>query len=220
MRLLLTGFEPFGGETVNPSAEVVRGIDVSPVPGVELHTAVLPVRGRISLERLLPLLDDIEPDAWIGLGEAGGRSHVSVERVGINLLVDRGDRARPNEEQTLVEGGPAAYFARWPVAGLARHIMEAGVPAAVSNTAGTYICNEVTYVVLHHLATSPRWSGREMTAGFLHLPYLPGQAAAKRADTPSMVLETQVRGVRAAIEATRERLRLSAATTTAPAAAS
>ena len=116
----------------------------------------------------------------------------------------------------LVDGAPAAYFARWPVADVARHIVEAGVPAAVSNTAGTYICNEVTYAVLHYLATSPRWSRREPTAGFLHLPYLPAQAAPKREGTPSMSLETQLRGVGAAIEFTRERLVLRAGTVAAP----
>lgn len=210
MRLLLTAFEPFGGETLNPSAEVLRAIEAAPPSDVDLHTAVLSVRGRISFDRLLPLLDDLAPDAWIGLGEAGGRPHLSVERTGINLLVDRGDPDRAADEQTLVEGAPAAYFTRWPVAGVAQRIADAGVPAAVSNTAGTYICNEVTYAVLHHLATAPRWSAREVTAGFLHLPYLPDQAATKPARTPSVALDAQVRGVRAAIEFTRERAALDA----------
>lgn len=200
MRLLLTGFEPFGGETLNPSAEVVHAIEAERLPGIDLHTSILPVRGRISFERLLPLIDDLEPDAWIGLGEAGGRPQVSVERVAINLLVDRNDPMHPNEEQTLVNGGPAAYFTRWPVTALVRHMADAGVRVAVSNTAGTYICNEVTYVTLHHLATASGWAGRNMTAGFVHLPYLPEQVATKAAGTPSMSLEMQVRSVRLAIE--------------------
>jgi pyroglutamyl-peptidase len=115
-----------------------------------------------------------------------------VERVGINVLID----GRGAPEQALVEEGPAAYFSRLPVAEVAAAITRAGVPAQVSNTAGTYICNEVTYLVQHHLATT----GRDLVSGFIHLPFLPEQAAARPPATPSMALETQVRGVRAAIE--------------------
>lgn len=196
MRLLLTGFEPFGGETVNPSWQVASALAATPVEGVTLTILELPVRGRISFDRLLPVLAAGEHDAWLGLGEAGGRPFLSVERVGINLLVD----GRGAEEQPLVEGGPAAYFSRLPVAALAAAISKAGVPAQVSNSAGTYICNEVTYVVQHHLATS----GRELVSGFIHLPFLPEQAAAKPTGTPSMALETQVLGVRTAIECLRD----------------
>lgn len=192
MRLLLTAFEPFGGEAVNPSQEVARAIAAQPPAGVEVDTLVLPVRGRISFERLLPALDGGAYDAWLGLGEAGGRAPLSVERVGINVLVD----GRGAPEETLVEGGPAAYFSRLPVLDLARAIIEAGVPAQVSNTAGTYICNEVTYVVQHHLATT----GRDLPSGFIHLPFLPQQVLTKPPATPSMPLDTQVAGVRAAIE--------------------
>jgi len=196
MRLLLTGFEPFGGETVNPSWEVARAIEASPPGGIELTTLRLPVTGRISFDRLLPTLEAGDFDAWLGLGEAGRRPHLSVERVGINVLVD-GPGA---PEQTLVEGGPAAYFSQLPVLELATAIAAAGAPARVSNTAGTYICNEVTYVVQHHLATSDR----SMPSGFIHLPYLPEQALNKRPDTPSMALETQVLGVRTALEFVRD----------------
>jgi pyroglutamyl-peptidase len=198
MRLLLTGFEPFGGERVNPSGEVVRAIEAAPPSGVELTSMILPVRGRISFEQLVPALAD--HDAWLGLGEAGGRAQLSVERVGINVLVDRGPESPTHEEQTLVEGAPAAYFSQLPVGDLAVRISEAGSPATVSNSAGTYICNEVTYVVQHHLATS----GRAMPSGFIHLPYLPEQIQGKRPGTPSMALDTQQLGVRAAIDCIRE----------------
>ncbi|MSP22981.1 MAG: pyroglutamyl-peptidase I [Dehalococcoidia bacterium] len=196
MRLLLTGFEPFGGETVNPSWQVARALDASPPEGVTLTTLELPVRGRISFERLLPALDSGDFDAWLGLGEAGGRSVLSVERVGINVLID----GRGAAEQPLVEDGPAAYFSRLPVAEVAAAISMGGVPAQVSNSAGTYICNEVTYVVQHHLAAV----GRDLPSGFIHLPFLPAQAATKPPGTPSMALDTQVAGVRAAIECLRE----------------
>lgn len=203
MRLLLTGFEPFGGETVNPSGEVVRAIAADPPRDVDVTPLVLPVRGRISFEALLPVLDSREHDAWLGLGEAGGRPHLSVERVGINVLVDRSVSGRPGEEQPLVEDGPAAYFSRLPVAGLAHYIAGAGTPAAVSNTAGMCICNEVTYVVQHHLAST----ARDLPSGFIHLPYLPEQAATKPPGTPSLDLASQLAGVRAAVEFVRDLVR-------------
>jgi pyroglutamyl-peptidase len=196
MRLLVTGFEPFGGEAVNPSWQVACALAAAPPEGVTLTTLELPVRGRISFERLLPALDGGDFAAWLGLGEAGGRAVLSVERLGINVLID----GRGAEEQPLVEDGPAAYFSRLPVAAVAAAIVRGGVPAQVSNSAGTYICNEVTYVVQHHLAGA----GRDIPSGFIHLPFLPEQAASKPPGTPSMALGTQVAGVRAAIECLRE----------------
>ena len=194
MRLLLTGFEPFGVETLNPSQEVVRAIASEPPPGLKVDTFILPVVGRISFERLIPAFDTGGYDAWLGLGEAGGRPHLSVERVGINLLVDTGPLSPDHSEQTLVEDGAAAYFSTLPVTALAEAMSAAGAPTRVSNTAGAYICNEVLYAMSHHLAIT----GRDVAAGFVHLPYLPAQTVSKPAQ-PSMALETQVLGVRAAI---------------------
>ena len=200
MRLLLTGFEPFDGERINPSAVVVRELEGSRPAGVDLTAMILPVRGRISFELLLPELDRGGYDGWLGLGEAGGRPQLSVERIGVNVLVDRGPDSNTPKEQALVEGGPAAYFSQLPVAELVARMAEAGAPAALSNTAGTYICNEVTYAVQHHLAQT----GRAMPSGFIHLPYLPEQIHGKRPGMPSMALDTQVLGVRTAIECLSE----------------
>lgn len=197
MRLLLTGFEPFGGETVNPSGEIVRALEADPPPGVELTALVLPVRFRSVAEGILPTLDS--HDAWLGLGEAGGRAHLSVERVGINVFVDGSLPIEKREELTIREGGPDAYFARLSLHDIATAMRDAGAPAAVSNTAGTYCCNESLYTVQHHLAET----GADMPSGFVHLPYLPEQVASKPAGTPSMALETQVLGIRAAIEVMR-----------------
>ena len=200
MRLLLTGFEPFGGETVNPSAEILHALASDPPKGVDLTTLKLPVRGRVSFELLLPALSEGNFDAWLGLGQASGRPPLSVERVGINMLVTRDEQRGANNEQLLVEDGPAAYFSQLPVVQLAQHITDVGAPAIVSNSAGTYICNEVTYVVQHHLASA----GRELPSGFIHLPYLPEQLVGKPPATPSMALETQLLGVRAAVEFVRD----------------
>ena len=200
MRLLLTGFEPFGGEIVNPSEAVVRVIGADPPPGVELTVLVLPVQLNSGFEHLLPALIAEPFDAWLGLGEAGGRAQLSVERVGINVFVDSARPVAQREEQAIVEGGPAGYFSRLPQARLAQRMSAAGAPTAVSNTAGTYYCNESLYVVQHHLATM----GFDMPSGFIHLPYLPQQIADKPPGTLSMSLETQIVGVRAAIAGVRE----------------
>ncbi len=199
MRLLLTGFEPFGGESINPSQEVVRLLAETPPAGAEVTPLVLPVRSGVGLGMLAPAFDDGDYDAWLGLGQAGARVALSVERVGINVLVDRAsddDRDDGPPEQAIVKDGPAGYFSQLPVHDLARHISAAGVPAVVSNSAGTYICNEVLYAMQHHFALT----ARHRPSGFIHLPYLPEQAEGKRMGTPSMPLETQVAGVRAAVE--------------------
>ena len=200
MKLLLTGFEPFGGEALNPSWEVAQAVEAAPPAEVVVTALSLPVVGRSSFERLLPALDGGAFDAWLGLGEAGGRAVLSVERVGINLLVDRGPLSSNHGEQTLVEGGAAAYFSRLPARELATAMAEAGAPAQVSNSAGTYICNEVIYVVQHHLAET----GRDMPSGFIHLPYLPQQVTKKPPQTASMALDTQVLGVTTAIACIRD----------------
>lgn len=200
MRLLLTGFDPFGGETVNPSGEIVRALAADPPSGVELTTMVLPVRFRSVAEGILPALESGAHDAWLGLGEAGSRAHLSVERVGINVFVDGSLPVVEREELTIREGGADAYFARLPLHEMASRIREAGAPSAVSNTAGTYCCNESLYTVQHYLAES----GGTLPSGFIHLPYLPEQVADKATGTPSMALGTQILGVRAAIEVVRE----------------
>ena len=195
MRLLLSGFEPFGGERVNPSWEVARAVAAAPPGGVDIELLRLPVRGGISFDRLIPAFEAGAFDVWIGLGEAGGRSHLSVERTGVNVLIDRDADGRAMPEQALVPDGPAAYFARLPVADLAAAMREAGAPAQVSETAGTYICNETLYAMLARLDAT----GGRALAGFIHLPYLPEQTVEKRAGTPSMALEAQALGVWAAI---------------------
>ena len=200
MRLLLSGFEPFGGESVNPSQEVVRRIAEAPPPGVGIETLVLPVRAGIALEQLVPAFERGEFDAWLGLGQAEGRAGLSVERLGVNLRIDRASDGSELAEETLIEGAAAAEFASVPVRRLVEAIRAAGVPAAASSSAGMYICNEVLFVMAQQLAAT----GSGALAGFIHLPFLPEQAAAKVAGTPSLALEAQLRGALAAIESLTE----------------
>ena len=199
MKLLLSGFEPFGGETINPSGAVLRAIESAPPPDIELTTLELAVRGRVSFKLLVTAFERGDYDAWLGLGQAGGRPRLSVERIGVNLLFDRDGESAAVVEHPLVEGAPVAYFAGLPVREIAERMTAAGAPTAVSSDAGTYICNEALYAMQHHLATV----GRDLPSGFVHLPYLPEQLAGKPPSTPSMELETQTLGVRTAVEFVR-----------------
>jgi pyroglutamyl-peptidase len=205
MRLLLTGFEPFNHSTVNPSQEVVRRLADDPPAGCELHTAILPVEHQRGPQALLRTLETSHPDAVVCLGESG-RAGLSIERVAINLIDDSipdnaGERVM---DRPAVEGGPTAYFVTLPVRRMQEAILAAGVPVDLSLSAGAFLCNQVAYTLLHYLATSR--PTENIPAGFIHLPRLPEQAAARQSSQPgqgsqpSLDLGTQVRGVQAALK--------------------
>ena len=202
MRLLITGFEPFGGESINPSALAAQRLAEEGFAGVEASWLVLPVVRYRCVERVVETIERGRPEVVVMLGQAGGRMRVTPERVAINV----DDFRRPDNagnqpvDEPHVPGGPAAYFCGLPVKEMVRRMREAGVPAAVSNTAGTYLCNHVSYGVLHAIATR----GLPVRAGYTHVPYLPEQAAAKDQDAPSLSLDTLVRGLRAAVLAALE----------------
>jgi len=198
-RVLLTGFEPFGGEAINPSWEVARRLE-SPGPDVELHRRLLPVHAQRVQEALAEAMARHEPDLVLALGQAGGRFQVTPERVGINLVIYR-DASGGTHEEPIVVDGPAAYFTTLDLHAMVAAMQRRGVPAGVSNSAGTYICNEVTYLTQHVAATGLR----SLPAGFIHLPYLPEQVT-KRAPTPSMAIETMLLGVGAALAAALQAL--------------
>jgi pyroglutamyl-peptidase len=199
MKLLLTGFEPFGGQTVNPSGRVVETLATHAIPGVDLHTAILPVDGERGPTTLLDAYQSTQPDAVICLGEAGRRMRISIERVAINLLDYRlpDNAGRQITDEPIIADGPAAYFCTLPVRALYQAVLDAGVPAELSLSAGTFLCNQVTYTLLHHLATH----GRRCPAGFIHLPFLPEQATRESWPVASMSLDTMIRGLMAAIAA-------------------
>jgi pyroglutamyl-peptidase len=206
MRILITGFEPFDNLTSNPSEEVARELAKNPPAGFELHSVILPVDHRRGPEELLRAFDLHQPEAVICLGEAGGRAGLSIERLAVNLVDDRiaDNSGEKWVDQPVVPGGPAAYFASLPIRSMQQAILEAGVPVELSLSAGTFLCNQILYVTLHHIATHYR--SKVIPAGFIHLPRLPEQAALMlaRGDTgvmPSMDLETQVRGLEAGLKA-------------------
>jgi pyroglutamyl-peptidase len=180
-RVLMTGFAPFGGESVNPSWQAVsllaaRRDDVAAVE--------LPCEFTASLPALRRALEEHRPELVVCAGQAGGRSEVTPERVAINLIDARipdNAGARP-VDAPVVPDGPAAYFTTLPVKACVAAIRAAGVPASVSHTAGTYVCNQVFYGLMHLLATE--FPG--VRGGFVHVPFSPEQVAASGKPAPSL----------------------------------
>ncbi len=172
-RVLITGFEPFGGSTVNPSEEIARNLHGREIAGHEVIAALLPCVFGTAIVELRRQVRAVKPSLVICLGQAGGRTAITPERVAINV-----DDARiPDNAGTqpvdrpVVRGGPAAYFSTLPVKAIVAGLRAEGVPAEVSQTAGTFLCNHVFYGLMHALRLRPGVRG-----GFIHVPYLPEQA--------------------------------------------
>ena len=186
MIILVTGFEPFTPYKVNPTEELARAFDGHHSGGAVVRSAVLPVHHADAATRVRELLASVRPDAVLHLGLAGRRARVAVERVAVNVM----DYTVPDNAgcqkigEPCVTGGPAAYFATVPVRTIVERLTEGGIPAYVSDTAGTYLCNQTLYTTLHAVAAKaspPR-------VGFLHVPLLPSMVAAAGLDEPSMDL--------------------------------
>ena len=191
--LLLTGFDPFGGSTLNPSWQVAQALDGQRMAGHQIVAAQLPTRFGESLLQLQALLVRHRPALVLCLGLAGGRAGLSLERVGININDARiPDNCGAQPIDTPVQAdGPAAYFASLPIKAMLRGVQRAGVPCEVSQTAGTFVCNHVLYGLMHLLAqgTAPRGA----RGGFVHVPWLSGQGE------PHLPLRDMVRGIHAAL---------------------
>jgi pyroglutamyl-peptidase len=198
MRILLTGFEPFGGSSVNPSEQVVRALDRQVVAGTQIVTAILPVDWEKSPGCLISAIQNHQPDAVLCLGEASGRNAISIERVALNLLDFRiPDNAGATIiDHPIIADGPAAYFSTLPVREIASAIQAAGIPAELSLTAGSYLCNQIFYHMMHFTASA----GKQIPAGFIHTPCLPQQAAARTTPLPSMDLQTILTAVTVSIK--------------------
>ena len=172
--VLMTAFEPFGGETINPSWEAVRSFDGKQIAGARIVVRQLPVVFATCGKVLAQALDEIQPDQVLCVGQAGGRSDITVERVAINVddaRIPDNDNQQPID-QPIVADGPAAYFSTLPIKAIVAALREVGVPASVSQTAGTFTCNNVMYSLLHWLKTT----NSSARGGFIHIPYMPEQA--------------------------------------------
>lgn len=194
---LVTGFDAFCGETINPSWQICERLP-SEIAGVRVVTRRLPCEFRRAIEVVAEAIERERPSIVICLGQAGGRAHLSVERVAINVDDARAeDNAgnRPIDEPIAVMG-PAAYFATLPIKAMVQAMRVAGVPAEVSNSAGTFVCNHVMYGVLHYVgSTAPA-----TRAGFIHVPYSEEQVLDKPA-IAAMSVATMLKGIEAAISA-------------------
>jgi pyroglutamyl-peptidase len=193
--VLLTGFEPFNKETINPAWEAVRALAGWRGEDFIVEARQLPCVFGLANRVLNDALDDLKPALVIAVGQAGGRVDLSVERVAINVddapIPDNAQRQLIDEP--IVRDGPAAYFSTLPIKAIVHGMRAAGLPASVSQTAGTFVCNHAFYGLMHATA------GSAVRAGFIHIPYLPEQAAA-HPGAASMALAEVVRGLKIAIE--------------------
>ena len=193
-RVLLTGFEPFAGASLNPSEQIVNTLKAREIEGIELHTAVLPVVFTESSELLRHLIKLHKPDLVICLGQAEGRREISFERVAINLddarLADNAGRVVL--DQPVVAGGPSAHFTTLPVKEMVAAVRAEGIAAGLSTTAGTFVCNHIFYAMQHELAET------SVVSGFIHVPLMPEQAG-EFEGLPTMPLDQQVRAIEVAI---------------------
>jgi pyroglutamyl-peptidase len=192
VRILVTGFEPFGGQSLNPSWEVARALHGLKLQGAQVTAVQLPCVFAQALPALQQALAQHSPDIALALGQAEGRCDFSVERVAINVMDARiADNAGAQPiDVPVIAGGPAAYFSTLPIKSLVAGLRAGGFPASVSQTAGTFVCNQVFYALQHTLA------GLGVHSGFMHLPLLPEQAAQwKGPSLPSWPANWQIAGV-------------------------
>lgn len=195
--ILVTGFEPFGGESVNPSWQAVSLLPEA-IDGVRVERCLVPCEFRRAIEVVADEIERCKPSIVLSVGQAGGRSHLSVERVAINVDDARiADNAGAQPiDIPVAPKGPNAHFATLPIKAMVAAMRAEGVPAEVSNTAGTFVCNHLMYGVLHYLAaTAP-----DVRAGFVHVPYAEAQVVG-RPGTASLALETMARGLEAGLRA-------------------
>jgi pyroglutamyl-peptidase len=200
MKLLLSAFDPFGGDVVNPALEAVKLVPDS-IGDTQIVKLEIPTVFRKSIACLVAAIEKEKPDAVLCIGQAGGRFDITPERVAINV-----DDARiPDNEGNqpvgpIYEDGAAAYFATLPIKAMVQKIREAGLPSSVSNTAGTFVCNHLMYGLLYHIARSfPGVKG-----GFIHVPFIPEQVVNRSAPAPSLALADIARALGEAVKAIGE----------------
>lgn len=198
--LLLTAFEPFDGETLNPSCEVATAITASNPTIAQVESLLLPVDRFKAIEIALARIQESKPDAVIMLGEAGRRFRINPERIAINVDDFRIPDNQGNQPkgEAIVEGAPAGYFSTLPIYAIVDTLVEANIPAMISDSAGTYLCNRLFYSVMHFITVA----NLPIKAGFIHLPYMHEQTVGKRLDHPSLSRQTLIEAVRLAIEIT------------------
>ena len=198
MKIIVTGFDPFGGEKINPSIECVKALPE--IEGVELFRVELPTVFKESAIRLNEVINDVKPDVVLCIGQAGGRPGITMERIAINVddaRIPDNISQQPIDEAIQLDG-EAAYFTTLPIKRIVNAIRKAGIPAEVSNTAGTFVCNHIMYQALF-TATK---ADKSFKAGFMHIPFIPEQ----KTDKPSLPIEESTKALQIAIETIRDYL--------------
>ncbi len=200
MKILVSGFDPFGGEKINPAIEAVKLLP-DEISGAKIIKVEIPTVRIKSLQKLEEVIEKEKPDVVLNIGQAGGRTDITVERVGINV---DDFRIKDNEgnmpiDEKIKQDGADAYLVKVPIKAMVKKMLENNIPASVSNTAGTFVCNHVCYAMAYLAQTKYK----NMKTGFIHIPFLPQQVLNKK-NTASMPLETIVKGLTYAIEAVVE----------------
>ncbi|MGM0438110.1 MAG: pyroglutamyl-peptidase I [Bacillota bacterium] len=197
-KILLTGFDPFGEEDINPATEVVKKFSNKKIADYQIKTIEIPTVYKKSIEKIKEEIDKINPDMVISIGQAGGRTDISIERIAINIddyRIEDNEGNKPVDEPVNPQG-KNAYFSTLPIKKMVDEIKENGIPAEVSNSAGTFVCNHVMYGVLDYI----KEKDLDIKTGFIHIPFLPSQVVDKK-NKASMSLETVRKGLEIAIKA-------------------
>jgi pyroglutamyl-peptidase len=193
-KVLVTGFEPFGGDEVNPSLEIIKRLSGVMIDGGEIVTCRVPVTRYESIDCVLSAIAEHQPSVVINLGVGAGRTAITPERVAINIddfrIVDNAGN-QPIDEP-IVAHGSNAYFSTLPIKAITQALQNNGIACEVSNSAGTFVCNHLFYGLQHHL------TGQPIAQGFIHVPLM--KQADERTASPSMLLEDMVRGIMLAAE--------------------
>ena len=205
-KVLVTGFEAYGNTPTNPAEIVAKALDGADIQGAEITSIVVPNNFFEAIEVAREAISKIQPEIVVMLGEYGGRSMITVERLAHNFndstrygLAD--NKGKVLQGEPTAPNGPAAYYATLPLRAMVKAMREAGVPADISDTPGTFVCNHLMYGVLHFISTN----SLPIRAGWVHLPHLPSVAAMENhLGAPSMSVETSLTGLRAAIKAAVE----------------
>ena len=197
MKILVTGFDPFGGENINPAIESVKLLPDT-IKGVEIIKLEIPTVIGKSLQKIEEAIQQHQPDMILSIGQAGGRSDITVERIGINVDDCRIKDNEGNQpiDRPVFADGETAYFSNLPIKAMVQEIRKEGIPASISNSAGTFVCNHVLYGVRYLI--EKRYPGKK--SGFIHIPYLPSQVVDK-SNQASMALPVIVKALEAAIYA-------------------
>lgn len=195
-KILVTGFDPFGGEKINPALEVIKLLPDN-ILGNEIKVLEIPTVWRESVKKIEEEIKNFEPDFILSIGQAGGRTDISIERVAINIDDYRIEDNAGNQpiDEKIFEDGENAYFSTLPIKAIQNEILKNKIPASISNTAGTFVCNHVFYGVRYLIEKKYK----NIKSGFIHIPYLPEQVLNK-SDTGSMSLETILKAIQIAIQ--------------------